>query len=254
MSLLEIRYHTAPVIATAAVLALAPVLGSGAATHDSGTVDVNDFPWSSVSKIYNSARSSCTGSVVAPDKALTAAHCVFNPATHRFLPASSLHLLFGYDKGEYRVHARLASYVISPDYNPENGKASLLQDWALLTLTETLPSDTAPIPLATRSAVAGDPIMIAGFSQRHPFKMTADTNCQMHGVMHNGMLVHNCSVLPGDSGAPVLARAGKNVEIIGIQVASAEWNGSKVGLAVPVTRIAAMLNVPETELPRPQSE
>jgi protease YdgD len=250
---LEIRYQAVPVFTAAAFLALAWTLGSRAATHDFGAVDVNEFPWSSVSKIYNSARSSCTGSVVAPDKALTAAHCLFNPATRRFLPASSLHLLFGYDKGEYRVHARTASYVISPDYNPANGEAALLEDWALLILTETVPSNTTPIPLAARPAVAGDPIMIGGFSQRHPFKMTADTDCQLQGVAQNGMVVHNCSVLPGDSGAPVLTGAGKDIEIIGVQVASAQWNGLQVGVAVPITRIAPMLALPDSEA-RPQSE
>ena len=88
----------------------------------------------------------------------------------------------------------------------------------------------------------------------HPFKMTADTDCQTQGLTQNGMLVHNCSVLPGDSGAPVLTGAGKNVEIIGVQVGSAQWNGSQFGLAVPVTTIAPMLALPESELPRPQSD
>ena len=49
--------------------------------HDAIDVDADVFPWSSVGKIYNSARSSCTGSVIAPDKVLTAAHCLFNRAT-----------------------------------------------------------------------------------------------------------------------------------------------------------------------------
>ena len=55
-------------------------------------VNANMFPWSSVGKIYNSARSWCTGSLIAPDKILTADHRLFNRATHRFLQAESLHL------------------------------------------------------------------------------------------------------------------------------------------------------------------
>ena len=33
--------------------------------HDPIDVDADLFPWSSIGKIYNSARSSCTGSVIA---------------------------------------------------------------------------------------------------------------------------------------------------------------------------------------------
>jgi hypothetical protein len=51
--------------------------------RDSVDVDETAFPWSSVGKIYNSARSSCSGALIARDKVLTAAHCLFNRATHR---------------------------------------------------------------------------------------------------------------------------------------------------------------------------
>ena len=61
--------------------------------HDAIDVDADVFPWSSVGKIYNSARSSCTGSVIAPDKVLTAAHCLFNRATSRFLQPDALQFL-----------------------------------------------------------------------------------------------------------------------------------------------------------------
>ena len=38
--------------------------------HDAIDVDADLFPWSSIGKIYNSARSSCTGSVIAPGQGL----------------------------------------------------------------------------------------------------------------------------------------------------------------------------------------
>src|SRR5262249_44692247 len=69
-------------------LGLTGVSLSAALGHDPIDVNANVFPWSSVGKIYNSARSSCTGSLIAPDKSLTAAHCLFNRATHRFLQQS----------------------------------------------------------------------------------------------------------------------------------------------------------------------
>ena len=43
------------------------------------------YPWSSVGKIYNSTGGACTGSLVGPNKALTAVHCMFNASTRLFV-------------------------------------------------------------------------------------------------------------------------------------------------------------------------
>src|SRR3954466_7003102 len=94
------------------VLAVAAFTGlSLTAAFGGDPVDVDEtaFPWSSVGKIYNSARSSCSGALIARDKVLTAAHCLFNRATHRFLQPDSLHFLLGYKGGGYRTHLRVAS-------------------------------------------------------------------------------------------------------------------------------------------------
>ena len=207
--------------------------------HDAVDVDANVFPWSSVGKINNSARSACTGSLVAPNKVLTAAHCLFNRRTNRFLQAGSLHFLLGYRAGEYRLHARVASYIVDPDYNPKEAKKSILADWAILVMVDAVANDTRPLPLANTSPVSGDPLMVGGYSRKHPFKMTADTECQVNGIVRSGVIMHDCSATHGISGAPLLkVMAGTEVQVVGIHVASGIVKGSTVGLAVPVSRFA----------------
>jgi protease YdgD len=232
----------AKIVLLAAVAVVVPL--QTAFGHDPIDVDADVFPWSSVGKIYNSARSSCTGSVIAPDKVLTAAHCLFNRATSRFLQPDALHFLLGYKGGEYRSHARVASYVLGPNYKPDEVSKSILSDWAILMLTEPLSKSTTPFNLAESPPVAGERIMVGGFSQRYPFKMTADTECAVRGVLPTGLMVHDCAVMHGVSGAPLLMGAGQDVKVVGVHVATGGPAGSIAAFAVPVSSFAQQASSP----------
>jgi hypothetical protein len=65
--------------------------------------------------------------------------------------------------------------------------------------------------------------------------MTADTNCNVRGILPNGLILHDCAVLKG--GAPILRRAGEKIEVLGIHVASGLAGGTGVGIAVPVSTL-----------------
>ena len=81
-------------------------------------VDELSYPWSSIGKLFNETGSSCSGVVIARDKILTAAHCLYNARTRRFIPAEALHFLVGYRTGRYSAHARIASYEIGAGFDP----------------------------------------------------------------------------------------------------------------------------------------
>jgi hypothetical protein len=93
--------------------------------------------------------------------------------------------------------------------------------------------------------VAGERIMIGGFSQKYPFKMTADADCQVRGVMPNGLIMHDCAVMHGISGAPLLKPIGeRNVQVVGVHVATGAVGGTPTALAVPVSSFAQKANLP----------
>ena len=76
---------------------------------------------------------------------------------------------------------RVARYLIGSDYSPEDatGTSSILAGWAILTLAEQAGTESTPLPVTETAPVAGERIMVGGFSQKSPFKMTADTDCRV---------------------------------------------------------------------------
>jgi hypothetical protein len=87
--------------------------------------------------------------------------------------------------------------------------------------------------------------MVGGFSQKYPFKMTADTDCQVRGIVPNGLIVHDCAVMHGVSGAPLLkSPPGAAMRVVGVQVATGQIAESIVAFAVPVSSFAEQVNPP----------
>jgi protease YdgD len=156
------------------------------------------------------------------------------------LQADSLHFLLGYKRGEYRAHLRVARYLIEPDYNPEGSAgAFILADWAILILAEQAGTETSPLPLMETPPDPGERIMVGGFSQKYPFKMTADTDCRVRGVMPNGLVMHDCAVMHGISGAPIMKRITEtDVRVLGVHVATGTISEAPMAFAVPASRFA----------------
>ena len=74
--LLLLAVLSGPMVASAATV--------GPSALHRAAVDESRYPWSSIGKLYNEAGISCSGVVIASDKILTAAHCLFNQRTRRF--------------------------------------------------------------------------------------------------------------------------------------------------------------------------
>src|SRR6476646_7989346 len=112
---------------------------------DLAKVDISAYPWSSIAKLNNSVGGSCTAVAIGQNAVLTAAHCIFNRRTNRFLLPGSLHVLLRYEQGKYAVHALVASYTIGPGYDPLRELATASSDWAVLQLVEPLPDEIRPL-------------------------------------------------------------------------------------------------------------
>src|SRR4051812_36223333 len=231
--------------AVAGILMLATANGasSGAVTgpldQHRTAVDELRYPWSSIGKLFNETGSSCSGVVIARDKILTAAHCLYNARTRRFIPAEALHFLVGYRTGRYSAHARIARYEIGAGFDPQRYDQTSEADWAVLTVTENLPADIEPLRLRRDASPSGTKAMLVGYPQERSFAMTADRDCELGNKISAGrLLLHTCRSTFGYSGGPILVgTGGREMEVAGIQIAAMKSDGTEKMIAVPAQAI-----------------
>jgi protease YdgD len=201
-------------------------------------VDESRYPWSAIGKLFNEAGGACTGAIIARDRILTAAHCVYSERLRRFTPASGLHFKIGYRGGRAAIHARVESYETGAGYDPQRWTQTMEADWVILRLSEMLPDDIVPLRLASGVAPSGTPAIMAGYPQDRAHKMTADRDCEVADA--SGRLVfHTCRGMRGYSGAPILVGGSSGeMEIAAVHIAMTSGGGAPKMIAVPALAIA----------------
>ena len=235
-------------LSAAPALAQNPLLPGVGADDRRVTVDASQTPWRSLVKVQNNLGGRCTGVLVAPRRVVTAGHCLLNRA-HKFLPASSLHVLFGYDRGEYREHRAVSALTTGGPFDPGRRAEGLAGDWAVLTLSADAPAGVEPLPLARVPPPQGTPLMLGGYSQDKAQIVTADTACAAQGMARTGkglLLLHDCNGTRGVSGAALLVRGagegsgegGQGWRVAGIAVA-AQAGPAPRNIAVPAAAFEA---------------
>jgi secreted trypsin-like serine protease len=169
--LLGMRTSQGRGIALAALCAAALAAAPAAAAADgpragksviAGTpASISDWPWQAA--ITREGRLHCGGSVIAPTKILTAAHCV-----HRF-KIGKLSVVTGRsrlaDAGTGQV-LPIASAAIHPDY-----VRTFRHDVAVITLAAPTSAPAIGLPTAEENALATAPgtlLRVAGFGARNP--------------------------------------------------------------------------------------
>ena len=193
--------------------------------------DSRRHPWRAIGRLNSTLGAFCTATVIAPRQVLTAAHCLWNKRTGRWLPPCALHFLADYRRGQYAVHALVAEFHIGEGFDMRRRDPA--NDWAVLTLDRDVSASTGVLDLATRAAAIGDALIQAGYSRDRRHVLTVDRSCKVITAhRQQGLFTHDCDATFGDSGSPILVRDGEDYRLSGIHTAMYGRGQEAKGIAV----------------------
>lgn len=169
-------------------------------------VETDALPWRALGRVQTELGSRCTGTLIAPRRVLTAAHCLVAPNSGQLVQPGSVHVLLGYHLGQWRARARVTGFQLPASFQPRT-RGPATADWAVLQLDRPLPGPVLPL---LPPPAPGTPLMLGGYQQDRPELLLAATACRLlgHGrATGEGVLPlwHDCAATRGASGGPLLA-------------------------------------------------
>ncbi len=222
-------------------LIAALILAASAQSQDaSGLVSLKTFDatrvWQGVGRLNIGRIGFCTGTLVAPDLVLTAAHCLYDLSTGQRAEDADIEFLAGWRDGRASAYRGVRHSVVHDSYQ-FRGRADTERvgaDIALLQLDQPIrhPSIT-PFQTGNR-APRGQELKVVSYARDRADAPALQNRCH---VLEKDLdlYVTSCEVDFGSSGAPVfvVGEDGRPV-IMSVVSAKAEWKEQHVSLATGV--------------------
>ncbi|WP_092647913.1 trypsin-like serine peptidase [Jannaschia faecimaris] len=195
------------------------------------TADANRG-WEAVGRLNFGPDGFCTAALITSDVVLTAAHCLYDPASGAMVNPAEIEFQAGLRNGRAEAYRGIRRVVVHPDY-----------DFSDLTQLNRVGSDLAlleldqPVrlghvrPFRTQVRVeAGQTVQVVSYGKNRAEAPSREGECQIL-ARDNEVLVLSCEVEFGSSGAPIFAVYEDEIRIISVVSAKARWEGQEVSLA-----------------------
>lgn len=177
----------------------------------------------------------CTATLIAPDRVLTAAHCLFDRTTGQRIPEARLEFLAGWRTGRAEAVRAVTRAAIWPEFRFTEGAAvdSVNEDIAVLMLDRPIRTTTIqPFPLADGLPMRGDQVTVVSYARERAEVPSIQETCHVLDQRRDGVTVLSCDIDFGASGSPVLIREGEQLRVASVISARAEGTDTPISLGM----------------------
>ncbi len=175
------------------------------------------FGWEAVGRLNHSSGNYCSGTLIANNLVLTAAHCVYDKKTKQLNAPSSFTFQAGLRDGKFIEQAKAAKIAVHTGYNLNVKKSwdTVRHDVALIMLEKSISSFTAS-PFNIHTGVeAGNKVNVVSYGRGRDKALSWQRDCSVTN-RYERLMQFNCNVTFGSSGAPVFAKEGRSWRILSI--------------------------------------
>lgn len=204
--------------------------------------------WEAVGRLDIGGTSFCTGSLIAPDLVLTAAHCLFDKVNGRRVNAGDIQFLAGWRNGRANATRTVSHAVPHPDFefNGDDRVSRISYDVALLKLDQPIrKSSVTPFQTGIRPR-KGEEVGVVSYARDRSESPSLQEACNVL-ARQSGTLVLSCDVDFGSSGAPIFhIDADGKAKIVSVISAKAEVRDRTVALGTSLeTPLADLMGLIE---------
>ena len=212
---------------------------------DRRMIEERGTPWSAIGQINVTGYRRitwCTGSLVATDLVVTAAHCIMNPWSGKPYPLHQLHFLAGVRGSSWLGHSTAKclhfpaeyEYVgpskILPTQPQKVPRRAFVRDVALIVLKDDV-NDIPSLELDSGAMQNSDVTLVhASYPADPRYMLTAHFGCRLL-ERDQDLWLTDCDTTAASSGGPVFVQRNGNLRLAAIMVGVAGTSGS---VAVPI--------------------
>lgn len=174
--------------------------------------------WEAVGRLDMAGVGFCTAALIAPDRVLTAAHCLFDRRNGARLVPEQLTFRAGWRNGRAEAERGVNRIAIWPrfDFAAGAGMGNVSEDLAVLELDRPVRSTTIhPYDVADLPPMAdGSVVTVVSYARERAEAPSIQEACHVLEQRRDGVAVFSCDIDYGASGSPVFAQVDGQLRIV----------------------------------------